>query len=245
MRTLTLTTPLTRGPAVDRAQRILTNKGYFVGKIDGVFGEITGRACSDAKYALGYAAKNINASYGNNLEAFLTGQKRLTPAMRIRINQRKKKTSLGEAALKVGRKYVGVKENPPSSNRVMFSEWYGIVGPWCAMFVTYCMVQAGSKTFAKSERYAYCPYILTDARLGKGMTVVQADDARTGDVVLYSWHKDGVANHVGLVATPPHGGISFLALEGNTGIGADSDGGEVMVRQRHIDDVIAFVRVVR
>jgi hypothetical protein len=47
------------------------------------------------------------------------------------------------------------------------------------------------------------------------------------------------------VATPPKGGISFLALEGNTGVGADSDGGEVMVRQRHIKDVIAFVRVVK
>ena len=245
MRTLTLTTPLTRGPAVDRAQRILTNRGYFVGKIDGVFGEITGRACSDAKYALGYAAKNVKPSYGNDLEAFLTGQKKPTPAMRIRQSQRKKKTSLGEAALKVGREYVGVKENPPGSNKVMFSEWYGIVGPWCAMFVTYCMVKAGSKTFAKGSLYAYCPYILSDARLGKGMTIVQEDDAESGDIVLYSWNKDGVANHVGIVATPPHGGISFIALEGNTGIGADSDGGEVMVRQRHIDDVIAFVRVVR
>ena len=245
MRTLTLTTPQTRGPAVDRAQRILTNRGYFVGKIDGVFGEITGRACMDAKYALGYAAKNIKPSYGNDLEAFLTGKKKPTLAMRVRANQRKKKTSLGEAALKVGREYVGVKENPPGSNKVMFSEWYGIVGPWCAMFVTYCMVRAGSKTFSKGARYAYCPYILSDAKQGKGMTVVQPDDAKSGDVVLYSWNHDGVANHVGIVATPPNGGISFISLEGNTAVGADSDGGEVMVRQRHVKDVIAFVRVVK
>jgi len=245
MRTLTLTTPLTHGPSVDRAQRILTNRGYFVGTIDGVFGEITGRACVDAKYALGYAAKNVKPSYGTDLEAFLSGKKKPTPAMRIRANQRKKKITLGNAALKVAREYVGVKENPPGSNKVMFSEWYGIVGPWCAMFVTYCMVQAGSKTFSKGTRYAYCPYILTDARQNRVMTIVQPDDARSGDIVLYSWNHDGVANHVGLVATPPNGGISFLALEGNTGVGADSDGGEVMVRQRHIKDVIAFVRVVK
>ena len=245
MRTLTLTTPLTHGPSVDRAQRILTNRGYFVGTIDGVFGEITGRACVDAKYALGYAAKNVKPSYGTDLEAFLSGKKKPTPAMRIRANQRKKKVTLGAAALKVAREYVGVKENPPGSNKVMFSEWYGVVGPWCAMFLTYCMVQAGSKTFAKGTRYAYCPYILTDAKQNRGMTVVQPDDARSGDIVLYSWNNDGVANHVGLVATPPKGGISFLALEGNTGVGADSDGGEVMVRQRHIKDVIAFVRVVK
>jgi peptidoglycan hydrolase-like protein with peptidoglycan-binding domain len=94
MKTLTLTTPLTHGPAVDRAQRILTNRGYFVGTIDGVFGEITGRACVDAKYALGYAAKNVKPSYGTDLEAFLCGKKP-TPAMRIRANQRKKKITLG------------------------------------------------------------------------------------------------------------------------------------------------------
>lgn len=245
MRTLTLTTPLTHGPGVDRAQRILTNRGYFVGSIDGVFGELTGRACVDAKYSLGYAAKNVKPSYGTDLEAFLSGKKKPTPAMRIRASQRSKKVALGSAALKVAREYVGVKENPPGSNKVMFSEWYGVVGPWCAMFLTYCMVQAGSKTFAKGTRYAYCPYILTDAKQNRGMTVVQPDDARSGDIVLYSWNHDGVANHVGLVATPPNGGISFLALEGNTGVGADSDGGEVMVRQRHIKDVIAFVRVVK
>ena len=244
MKTLTLTTPLTHGPAVDRAQRILTNRGYFVGSIDGVFGEITGRACVDAKYALGYATKDVKASYGAKLEAFLCGKKP-TPAMRIRASQRKKKITLGNAALKVAREYIGVKENPPGSNKVMFSEWYGVVGPWCAMFVTFCMVKAGSTTFAKGTRYAYCPYILTDAKQNRGMTIVQPDDARSGDIVLYSWNHDTVANHVGLVATPPNGGISFLAVEGNTAVGADSDGGEVMIRQRHIKDVIAFVRVVK
>ena len=244
MRTLTLTTPQTRGPAVDRAQRILTNRGYFVGKVDGVFGEITGRACTDAKYALGYATKNIKPSYGNDLEAFLTGKKP-TPAMRIRASQRKKKTSIGEAALKVAREYVGVKENPAGSNRVVFSEWYGITGPWCAMFVTYCMVKAGSKTFERARRYAYCPYILSDAKQNRGMSVVSADDAESGDVVLYSWKQNGVADHVGIVVTPPRGGVSFVAIEGNTAIGADSDGGEVMVRQRQVRDVIAFVRVVK
>jgi hypothetical protein len=165
--------------------------------------------------------------------------------MRIRANQRKKKTSIGEAALKVAREYVGVKENPAGSNRVVFSEWYGVTGPWCAMFVTYCMVKAGSKTFERARRYAYCPYILSDAKQNRGMSVVSADDAESGDVVLYSWRQNGVADHVGLVVTPPNGGVSFVAIEGNTAIGADSDGGEVMVRQRQVRDVIAFVRCVK
>jgi hypothetical protein len=235
-----------RGVDVSRAQTILKTKGFFVGKIDGIFGEITGRACSDAKYMLGYAAKNVTPSYGRDLEAFLTGKKKPTPAMRIRQGQRKKKTSLGVAAVQVAKQYVGVKENPPGSNRVMFSDWYGVIGPWCAMFVTYCFVKAGSKSFQRGERWAYCPYILQDARQNRnGLTIINEDDAETGDIVLYSWHQNGVADHVGIVVTPPHGGISFIAIEGNTSIGADSDGGEVMIRQRNIKDVIAFVRCVR
>lgn len=246
-RIITLTTPLTRGAHVERAQRILTNRGYFVGTIDGIFGEITARACSEAKYKLGYASKNIKPSYGRDLEMLLTGKRKQTPAMRFRASRRRTKKPVGVQALAIGKQYVGVKENPPGSNRVMFSEWYGITGPWCAMFVSYCFVKAGSKAFVRGQRYAYCPYILDDARQNKnGLTLIRDNDlVRTGDIVLYSWNHDGVANHVGIVVTPPHGGISFIAIEGNTAVGADSDGGEVMIRQRHTDDVIGFVRAVR
>lgn len=246
-RIITLTTPQTHGPHVERAQRILNLKGYFVGKIDGIFGEITARACTEAKYTLGYAQKNIKPSYGPDLEAFLTGAKKPTPLMRVRASQRRKKTTLGEAAIRVAREYVGMKENPPGSNRVMFSEWYGIIGPWCAMFVTYCFVKAGSKAFQRGSRWSYCPYLLDDARNARvsGVTIVHEDEVRAGDVVLYSWKHDGVADHVGIVVTPPRGGISFMAIEGNTGVGNDSNGGEVMTRQRNIADVIGFVRVVR
>ena len=246
MKPITLTSPLTRGPSVDRAQRILNLRGYFVGNIDGIFGEITARACTEAKFKLGYASKNIKPSYDSTLEAFLTGHKRQTPAMRIRARQRVKKKTLGEQALAIGKQYVGVKENPPGSNRVMFSDWYGIVGPWCAMFVSYCFVKANSKAFVRGQRWSYCPFLLDDARHNRyGVTAISEDQARAGDIVLYSWKHDGVANHVGIIVTPPNGGISFIALEGNTGIGDDSNGGEVMIRQRHTDDVIGYVRVVR
>ena len=245
-RTLTLTSPMMRGADVERAQTILRNKGFFVGAIDGIFGEITGRACSEAKYQLGYATKNIKPSYGPDLEAFLVGKKKPTPAMRVRASQRTKKKPLGEAALAVAKQYVGVKENPPDSNRVMFSEWYGITGPWCAMFVTFCFVKAGSKAFERAKRWAYCPYMLQDARQNRnGLTVVEHAQVRTGDVCLFSWNRDGVANHVGIVVTPPGKGTVFTSIEGNTSDSSDSDGGEVMIRQRSSYYVIAFVRPVR
>lgn len=246
-RTITLTTPLTHGAHVERAQRILTNRGYFVGAIDGIFGELTARACSEAKYKLGYASANIKPSYGTELERFLTGKRKPTPLMRVRAARRSAKKPIGVEALAIGKQYVGTKEDPAGSNKVLFSDWYGIRGPWCAMFVTYCFVKAGSKAFVRGQRWAYCPFILEDARQNhNGLTLIRDHDlVKSGDIVLYSWHKDGVANHVGIVVTPPNGGISFIALEGNTAVGNDSNGGEVMVRQRHTDDVIGFVRAVR
>lgn len=246
-RTITLTTPLTRGAHVERAQRILENKGYFVGKIDGIFGEITARACTEAKFKLGYASKNIKPSYDSTLEAFLSGYRKPTLAMRLRTRQRIKKKSLGEQAIAIGKQYVGVKENPPGSNRVMFSEWYGIVGPWCCMFVSYCFVKAGSKAFARGKRWSYCPFLLDDARHQRNnVIIVHEDQVVAGDIVLYSWKQNGVADHVGIILTPPNGGISLIALEGNTsGAGSQSDGGEVMVKQRSTHDVIGYVRAVR
>ena len=245
-RTLTLTSPMMRGEDVRRAQEILRNKGFFVGMIDGVFGELTGRACSDAKYQLGYAMKNVQPSYGPALEAFLTGKSKPSPAMRLRASQRNKKKPLGVAAIRVAREYVGVKENPPGLNRVMFSEWYGIIGPWCAMFVTYCFVKAGSGAFERGARWAYCPYMLQDARQNKnGLTIVNRQDVVAGDVALFSWKQNGVADHVGIVLTTPKANGSFTCIEGNTAVGADSDGGAVMIRDRNASSVIGFVRVVK
>lgn len=235
-----------RGADVERAQTILRNKGYFVGSVDGIFGEITGRACMAAKNDLGYANKDIKPTYGKDLEGFLTGHKRRTPAMVVRANQRKKKQTLGAAALKVAREYIGTKENPAGSNRVMFSEWYGMIGPWCAMFVTYCFVRSGSKAFERGSRWAYCPYLLSDARANRhGVTLVSQANVRPGDIVLFSWKQDGVANHVGIVAGKIDGAGNFHTVEGNTAVGNDSNGGEVMARVRNISQVIGFVRAVR
>ena len=245
-RILTLTSPLTSNMNVERAQRILTNTGYFVGSIDGVFGEVTGRACTEAKFKLGYAKKNIIASYGPDLEDFLTKRKRRTPAMLVRARQRSKRKPFGEAAIDIAKQYIGTKENPPNSNRVLFSEWYGIIGPWCAMFVTYCFSQGGSKAFARGERWAYCPSLLNDATAQRnGVTKITKAQAVKGDVVLYSWNRDGVANHVGIMLTPVDNNGGFSAIEGNTSPASDSNGGEVMIRQRNARDVVGFVRVVR
>lgn len=245
-KTLAITSPPMHGVHVTYAQKMLNEYGVWVGAIDGVFGEFTGRACSEAKYKLGYAKSNITPTYGTQLDRFLNGTLKQTVAMKIRAKQRVKKQTLPATVISVAREYIGTKESPAGSNRVLFSDWYGIIGPWCAMFVTYCFVKAGSKAFVRGERWAYCPFILADARQQKnGLCVVASRDAVRGDIVLYSWNRDGVANHVGILLTPVDANGNFTAIEGNTSEGNDSNGGEVMVRSRNFSSVIAFVRVIK
>src|SRR5262249_22576909 len=135
--TLTVTSPLTEGPRVLVAQKKMNgdnvwHRDFHQGAVDGVFGEETGRSCKRAKYWLGYATDDIAATYGGALDDFLRGAQPLAPVMKRRRELRleeAKKTPVRVAALNLARTKQGVKESPAGSNRVEFSEWYGIVGP--------------------------------------------------------------------------------------------------------------------
>jgi hypothetical protein len=244
MRTLRLTSPNAKGPDVRKAQQALKSGGYWVGKVDGVFGEMTARACTQARYTLGYRMVNVKPVYDKTLHDFLTQKKQTNLLMKQRAKQRVSKQPMREQALKIAMSFRGTKESPANSNKVLFSTWYGMIGPWCAMFITYAYVQAGSKAFKKGSHWAYCPYMLADARAQRnGLTIVPADKVQPGDIVLFDWQKDGVPDHVGLVIKPPVKG-KFTAVEGNTSVGNNSNGGEVMFRERNTTQVAAFVRVV-
>ena len=242
MRKLRLTSPLMKGEDVKKAQANLKKFGLTVGK-SGVYDEQTARATSAAKYRLGYRDAKVDRTYDDTLHAFLTYRKP-TILMRQRAKNRLTKRPLRDTALEVAKQFIGVKEFPANSNQVMFSNWYGIIGPWCAMFVTYCYVQAKAKHFKKGVRYAYCPFLLADARQqDNGLNLITKDKVQAGDIVLFDWKGDGIADHVGLVVDPPVKGGWFKTIEGNTSVSNDSNGGSVMYRDRHIDTVIGFVRV--
>lgn len=248
MKTLHLTSPLTHGSTVSVAQhRLAANvfkQDFKPGPMDGQFGEATARACKRAKYWLGFAANKQLGTYGDLLDAMLLGTKKLPPAYRLRRAARlraAKRKPIRLKALAEAKRHIGEKESPPNTNRISYSTWYGITGPWCAMFVSWCYVQAGSKAFARGAHYAYVPYIVHDARAGlNGLAITQ--NPKPGDLVCYDWDKDGIADHVGLFEKAGAGG-AFTAIEGNTAIGNDSNGGEVMRRDRNRTQVQAFVHV--
>jgi CHAP domain len=248
MDTLTLTSPNTEGAAVRHAQQLLAKNKFgkfHTGEIDGIFGEETARSCKRAKYWLGYADSQLQPTFGNLIEALLEGRKQLTPTQASRRKARLKADKakpLREKAFAQAVKHLGEMEAPPNSNKVSFSKWYGMVGPWCAMFVTFCYVEAGSKSaFKKGNKWAFCPFILASARAGENHLAV-TDKPKRGDVVLYGF-GGSVAQHIGLFERFTDGAGNFTAIEGNTGMGNDSNGGEVMRRKRKKSQVLEFVRV--
>ena len=151
--------------------------------------------------------------------------------------------TLRQAALDKAISQIGVKEQPADSNHVKYCDWYGMVGPWCAIFATWCYETCGdADAFVKGSRYAYVPYLVGDARAGRyGLAVT--DDPLPGDLVCYDWAFDGEYDHVGLFEKWISGG-NFYAVEGNTSTSNDSNGGQVMRRSRNrAAQATTFIRV--
>jgi peptidoglycan hydrolase-like protein with peptidoglycan-binding domain len=248
MRTLSLTSPLMHGSDVLALQWLLHQHGYLNDKQDGEYGPMTAQAVYRAKFWLGYRKPDHVA--GGLLKAYLKEERKTTSAMRARATARRRKQKdkpLRAKALVNLKKHLGDKESPAGSNRIDWASiWYGIIGPWCAMAVSRAYVEAGSKAFAKGSRYAYVPYIDAHARAGRNNLTI-TNHPQPGDLVCFDWGRDGVADHVGLFENWIAGGegIEFQAIEGNTAVGNDSNGGEVMRRTRKRALVQAFVHVGR
>jgi len=150
-----------------------------------------------------------------------------------------------ERALDGSQKHIGYAESPSGSNQTKFGSWYGMDGqPWCAMFCTYCFEQeaGGSPSFHKGSLYAYVPYVVQDARSQRnGLMVVNSPIP--GDLVCFDWAYDGTFDHIGIFEAWTSG-TYFNCIEGNTSTSDNSNGGQVMRRQRNVNgQSTVFVRV--
>lgn len=133
----------------------------------------------------------------------------------------------------------------------VFGRWYAkMVGdpyfgtsgvPYCAMFVSYCLDWAGVS--AEGMPGAYVPWILSaNSEAGR---LVASEDAQPGDLVMFDWQGDGVADHIGIVAEnhPDEGWMQ--TIEGNTSpgtSGSQSNGGGVYRRARSYGSIIGVAR---
>lgn len=252
MKTLHVTSPHMRGPEVKAAQKALKNNEYgtfYRGEIDGEFGPLTNSASKDAKFWLGYTAKNVEPGYGVALHEFLTGKEPLSNAMVKRRKARKARPpeeKLRQDMLKIAVSQIGNNESPAGTNKVKYSTWYGFHAAWCFMFVTWCGEQAGLTAFVRGRLWAYCPFGVADALAGRNGLRARgrSEQPQPGDLVFYDFgYGDNVARHIGIYEKGTR--ASFTAIEGNTSVTSDDNGGEVMRRERGEGSVRLFAYAVR
>jgi len=142
--------------------------------------------------------------------------------------------------------YVGTKESPANSNNVIFNTHYygmavsGASYPWCCAFVWDIFRMAGaSDLFYNGCKTAYCPSV--DLWGSQEKITVPKNQGQYGDIVLFDFDKSGVADHIGFIYSKNADG-SYETIEGNTAVGNDSNGGEVMKRTRSQSTIKTIIR---
>ena len=131
----------------------------------------------------------------------------------------------------------GITETPPGNNHNKFTEWYGITGPWCAMFISWVFAHSRPEPIIPRlmPKFAFTPLFADWYREHK-RSFVDEDKAVSGDTVFYNF-PDSLdrIQHVGLVLDNQRADKQLLTIEGNTSSGtsgSQDDGGGVFVRQR-------------
>ncbi len=235
MRDLYLTSPMMSGPDVTDLQRRLETLGWAPGTTDGHFGPVTVEAVRRLQRAARLADDGV---VGSLTRAAVDSGIRATPA---------ESSPSGILALAEARKHIGVRENPPGSNRTPFGRWFGVDGvAWCNIFVSYCFFTAAGVLIAdgfpggraigvfKGKGCSYVP--TTEAWLRSIGAWVDKAMPLPGDIVIYDWQGDGRSDHIGIVSRSADQG-AFLAVEGNAGAG------EVVEGKRSLSSVRGFGRI--
>lgn len=202
----------------------------------GACNQSNAQTCIQAIKDGGYAT---SPTYVDNVMSIIN-QYNLTQYDKEETNMNQPKLIMDKAA-----SYIGTEENPPGSNNVIFNtDYYGgpVNGswyPWCCAFVWDIFRMCGlSSLFYDGQKTAYCPTVYNWAKQ-KGL-IVPKESAQYGDIALFDWDGDGVADHIGFVETCNTGG--YLTIEGNTSSGNDSNGGKVMRRTRYGNQIQAIIR---
>ena len=151
--------------------------------------------------------------------------------------------------LALAREELGVKESPANSNNVKYNTayygqevWDGKAGgkfPWCMVFIWWLFHQAEADgLFYGGKKTASCGTLM-DYAIDHDQWVT--GNYQPGDIVIMDFPGNKFrTDHCGLVVTALTDGVR--TIEGNTGVGNDSNGGEVMERTRPLPVIIGAYR---
>jgi hypothetical protein len=239
---LHVTSPPMRGPNVLEVQTLLTKLGYAPGPLDGVYGPTTAAAVKQFQSDQHIA---VDSSVGPETLAALAAATAVGgPSVPPRGP-----SPIGVKALQEAVKHIGLKESPPGTNKTPFGVWYGLDGvAWCNIFVSYCFAVGAEYVIARGFHGAGvrpekgCAYVpTTEAWLRAAGLWVGRTQPQPGDIAIFNW-DGGEPDHIGIVEQNLGNG-EFMSIEGNTAVGNDSNGGEVMRRKRYLTQVDGFGRV--
>lgn len=142
--------------------------------------------------------------------------------------------------------FIGVTENPPNSNDVIFNRNYygrpvkGAEYPWCIAFIWDVFRLCGaSELFFRGKQTAYCPRLEGWGK-SDGL-IVSKDKGDSGDIVLFDFNNKGIATHGGIIEKRNFDG-SYTTIEGNTSLRSDENGGAVMRRIRKESVIRCIIR---
>ena len=136
---------------------------------------------------------------------------------------------------------IGVAENPSGSNKVKYNTAYygkevsGSEYPWCCAFIWWLFNECKASPFYYGgKKTASCTTLMNYYKK-------QGQFSKTpqiGCLVFYNWGKGTAAKHIGIVTEIGSGYIK--AIEGNTAVGNDSNGGKVMERTRYTSQILGY-----
>lgn len=146
-----------------------------------------------------------------------------------------------EQIIKKAKSQIGYKESPNGSNKTKYGKAYGMNGqPWCAMFVWWIFKACGaSKLFFGGKKSAYVPTIM-DWGIKEKLTVYKGG-GKPGDIVGFDFNHNRSSDHIGFIEKKNADG-SYTCIEGNTAIGNDANGGQVMRRTRSQSQISYIIR---
>ena len=137
-----------------------------------------------------------------------------------------------EKILEIARLQLGIKENPPNSNRVKFNTAYygqevsGSAYPWCCAFVWWVFREAGaSRLFYGGKKTASCSTLL-----GFHKTQAVRENYLPGDIIFFNFGGKKNTQHVGICEG--WDGRYITTIDGNTAPTNEANGGAVMRRRR-------------
>lgn len=143
--------------------------------------------------------------------------------------------------IEVAKKEVGTKEIPANTNKSKYGKWFGFDGvAWCGMFVSWVYFTAGFPLpkIGFTKGFAGCQTAVAYFVKNKKITL----DPKEGDIVFFDWNGDKRYDHTGLFVRWTLNKETFESIEGNTSNTNQSNGGQVMIRQR-INKNVLFVHV--